>query len=143
MSEGKQHKFHTVMLVDDNEIDNLINQKMIEAADISAHIFTHSGARSAIEFLKNVEKLSEIVQNALPDVIFLDIDMPLMDGFQFLDEFEKMAESTKAHCKIIMLTSSINPQDVNKSKKYSYVKKYINKPLTQENLLKLKDDADF
>lgn len=130
-------KYYAVMLIDDNEIDNLINQKMIEAANITEHIFTHTGARSAIEFLRNIEKISKIAQDVLPDVIFLDIDMPLMDGFQFLDEFEKLTEDTKKKCKIVMLTSSINPQDVNKSKKYSYVKKYINKPLSQENLEKL------
>ncbi len=130
-------KFYTVMLIDDNEIDNLINQKMIEAANITEHIFTHTGARSAIEFLKNIEKVDDVAQQILPDVIFLDIDMPLMDGFQFLDEFDKLNDSTKAKCKIVMLTSSINPQDVNKSKEYSYVKKYINKPLSQENLEKI------
>jgi CheY-like chemotaxis protein len=133
----KKMKYYAVMLIDDNEIDNLINQKMIEAASITEHIFTHTGARSAIEFLRNIEKISKIAQDVLPDVIFLDIDMPLMDGFQFLDEFEKLNEDTKKKCKIVMLTSSINPQDVNKSKKYSYVKKYINKPLSQENLEKL------
>jgi CheY-like chemotaxis protein len=133
----KNMKYYAVMLIDDNEIDNLINQKMIEAANITEHIFTHTGARSAIEFLRNIEKISKIAKEVLPDVIFLDIDMPLMDGFQFLDEFEKLNEDTKKKCKIVMLTSSINPQDVNKSKKYSYVKKYINKPLSQENLEKL------
>ncbi len=130
-------KYQTVMLIDDNEIDNLINQKMIEAADIAQHIFTHTGAKSAIEFLKNISKLKNIASEVLPDVIFLDIDMPLMDGFQFLDEFEKLSDLTRKKCKIVMLTSSINPQDVNKSKKYDYVKKYINKPLSQSNLEKL------
>ena len=137
MAESSKTKYKAVMLIDDNEIDNLINQKMIEAADITENIYTHTGAKSAIEFLKNLEKLEEVGNDILPEVIFLDIDMPLMDGFQFLDEFDKLGSNTKEKCKIVMLTSSINPQDVNKSKKYDYVKKYINKPLSQQNLEKL------
>jgi CheY-like chemotaxis protein len=129
-------KYRTVMLIDDNEIDNLINQKMIEAASITENIYTHTGAKSAIEFLRNMEKL-DVAEKVLPDVIFLDIDMPLMDGFQFLDEFEKLTNTAKKKCKIVMLTSSINPQDFNRSKKYENVKLYLNKPLSHDSIIKL------
>ncbi|NOT77340.1 MAG: response regulator [Cyclobacteriaceae bacterium] len=129
-------KYRSVMLIDDNEIDNLINQKMIESASITEHIYVHTGAKSAIEFLRNMEKL-DLADKVLPDVIFLDIDMPLMDGFQFLDEFEKLSSSTKKKSKIVMLTSSINPQDFNRSKKYLNVKLYLNKPLNHESILAL------
>lgn len=63
--------------------------------------------------------------------------MPLMDGFQFLDEFEKLTNVAKNKCSIVMLTSSINPQDFNRSKKYPNVKLYLNKPLSHESIMKL------
>jgi CheY-like chemotaxis protein len=132
----KDKKYHTVMLIDDNEIDNLINQKMIEAANLTEIIYTCTVAKSAIEFLKNMEKI-DVAERILPDVIFLDIDMPLMDGFQFLDEFEKLSSMVKKKCKIVMLTSSSNPLDFNRSKKYINVKLFINKPLSQDSIAKL------
>lgn len=133
-------KHFSVLLIDDNEIDNLINQKMLEAADLSEHIYVCSSAKSAIEFLRNMEKLPYAAE-ILPDMIFLDIDMPLMDGFQFLDLFAKLREETRKKCEIIMLTSSINPSDISKSKSYEYVKRYINKPLSQKNLNELMQEA--
>jgi CheY-like chemotaxis protein len=137
MSKSTNTKFQAIMLIDDNEIDNLINQKMIEASGISEHIFVHSGAKSAIEFLKNMEKLFKAGAGFLPDIIFLDIDMPLMDGFQFLDEYEKMSEELKQHAQIVMLTSSLNPADMQKAKKNQYITKFLNKPLSSETLQKL------
>lgn len=138
MNQG--NKYYSVMLIDDNEIDNLINQKMIESAAICQHILVHTGARSAIEFLRNVEKLSGAILDAkklIPNIILLDIDMPLMDGFQFLEEFDKLSDVVKEDLKIVMLTSSMNPNDLSRAKKSKFVSKYLNKPLTIDSLLQL------
>jgi len=130
-------KFQSVMLIDDSEIDMLVNRKMIESSSISQHILIQSGARSAIEFLRNVEELNSTVSEAkklIPEIIFLDINMPIMDGFQFLDEFEKFSDLVKSSTKIVMLTSSSDPSDLNRAKKYKYVTNYLTKPLSFDNL---------
>jgi CheY-like chemotaxis protein len=137
---SQANKYYSVMLIDDNEIDNLINQKMIESAAICQHILVHTGARSAIEFLRNVEKLSGAITDAkklIPEIILLDIDMPLMDGFQFLDEFDRLSDIVKNDIKIVMLTSSMNPNDLSRAKKSKFVSKYLNKPLSIDSLLSL------
>lgn len=132
-------KYKTVMLVDDNEIDNLINQKMIEAYSFSEKILTHTGAKSALEYLKSIEIMAgDEVEKFLPEIIFLDIDMPLMDGFQFLEEYAILSKRTKDYIRIIMLTSSINPQDLSKSRKNDYIAQFFNKPLSVDTLEKIK-----
>ena len=93
---AEQHKYFAVMLVDDNEIDNIINSKMIESVDLAKFTYTHTSATSAIDFLKNILKLSTPEENKLPEYTFLDIDMPMMDGFQFLEEFSKLDERIKS-----------------------------------------------
>jgi CheY-like chemotaxis protein len=129
--------YKAVLLVDDNEIDNLINQKMIEASGITEKIFVNTSAKSALEFLKNLAVLGSFGKDFFPDLLFLDIDMPLMDGYQFLDEFEKLKEVIRKKITIIMLTSSINPHDERAAKRYPFVKKFLHKPLTKEMLQSL------
>lgn len=127
--------YRSVLLVDDNDIDNLINRKMLEAAGITSKIFVNTSAKSALEFLKNLFLIDDKKGSYLPELLFLDIDMPLMDGYQFLDEFGKLDQGIQDRVTIVMLTSSINPQDERRAKSYSYVKTFLHKPLSKEILL--------
>lgn len=119
-----------VMLVDDNEIDNIINEKIIESNQFADKILVRQTGQDALDYLKEHENND----NALPDIIFLDINMPIMDGFQFLDEFEKMHANIHAKCKVIMLSSSISPKDIDRAASRIHVKKYLNKPLNSRYL---------
>jgi CheY-like chemotaxis protein len=127
-------KYPSVMLIDDNEIDNFINQKMIEGCGFSANVYVHTSGKSALEFYGNLARTAGMPAELFPKVIFLDINMPIMDGFQFLDEFEKIAVKQSEPVKIVMLTTSINPIDIEKANKGKFVAKFLNKPLTQKHL---------
>lgn len=130
-------KYTGVMLIDDSEIDNFINSKMMEACNFAEHVYIHTSSKSALEFLKNIEKTGESANNLLPQVIFLDINMPIMDGLQFLAEFAKLKKRIISSCQVYMLTASQNPDDIEQAQKNHYVKRIIQKPLSESILKEL------
>ncbi len=118
-------RYPSVMLIDDNELDNFINKKLLENEHFAGAVTVHLSALNALEELKSMP------ENKLPDLIFLDIMMPHMDGFAFLDEFGKLDEKIKSHCKILMLSTSESFKDLNKANQNKYVYKFLNKPLSK------------
>jgi CheY-like chemotaxis protein len=131
-----QARYSTVMLIDDSEIDNFINQKMIEGFNFSDRIYVHTSSKSALEFLANFER-SHLPEDLIPEIIFLDINMPIMDGFQFAEEFQKSCPKTYDKVKIVFLTSSLNPVDQKRAMAVRGVYSFLNKPLGKDHLNKL------
>jgi len=121
-------KYNTVMLIDDNSLDNFINKKMIESNGFAEKVNTYQEAGEALRFIKTAPATE------WPEVIFLDIMMPEMDGFAFLDEFEKLPENQRSQIKIIMLSTSESFKDLNRANKNPFVRKFLNKPLTLQIL---------
>ena len=130
-------RYSTIMLVDDNEIDNLINLKMLEASNIAHRIYIYTSSLGALEYLKNLDREKNTIKEMIPEVILLDINMPIMDGFQFVEEYKRISTKIKNTCKIVMLTSSLNPSDEERSKKDQFIEDYLKKPLSEEQLDKL------
>jgi len=126
----------TVLLVDDNEIDNILNTKLIQIDSFAKHIIVKDSADEALEFLFNEFKINK----KIPELIFLDIRMPITDGFDFLESFETFHDNLKKNIKIIMLTSSLNEEDIMKANENKYVEMLLNKPLTIEALENLREN---
>ncbi|MBL0341050.1 MAG: response regulator [Bacteroidetes bacterium] len=123
-------KFKTVLLVDDNEIDNFINERIILSSKFSENVVVRNSADGALNYLR------EIVgqEDKIPQFIFLDLNMPVKDGFGFLEDFDKIDEKIRKSAKVIVLSSSISPEDINKASTNPFVFKYINKPLSEKYL---------
>lgn len=132
-------KIDLVMIVDDNDTDNFISKRIIEITKFAKAVEIRNSGKSALEFLEenenNVEKL--------PDLIFLDINMPIVDGFVFLYEFEKFNATLKNKCKVIILSSSDNKRDIDKIVNNDHVIKFITKPLTEKALNEVKTMSIF
>src|SRR6185436_6084296 len=123
-----------VMLVDDNETDNFISKRIIEITDFADRVEVKNSGKSALDYLAENQNSPE----NLPNIIFLDINMPVVDGFVFLYEFEKFRELVRTKCKVIILSSSDTQRDIDKIVNNNYVIKFITKPLTEASLEEIK-----
>jgi CheY-like chemotaxis protein len=118
-------RYPVVMLVDDNELDNFINKKLLENEKFADNVLVHQSAQSALDELKRLSP------DQLPKIIFLDIMMPHMDGFGFLEELNKVDDKIKSVCKVIMLSTSESFKDLNRANQSRLVYKFLNKPLNK------------
>jgi len=120
------------MLIDDSDIDNMVNKHILSRNNIAENILVFTTANDALVYLENNK--GETDPTIIPSVILLDINMPIMNGFGFLVEFEKMDKTLLEKITVIMLTSSVDPNDIRRSKEFTTVKSFISKPLSLEHL---------
>ena len=123
-----------VMLIDDNDTDNFISKRIIEITEFAERVEVKNSGQHALEYLSaHADDASQ-----LPSLIFLDINMPVMDGFMFLYEFENLPTTIREKSQVIILSSSDNKRDIDKIINNKSVIQYITKPLTQNVLEEIK-----
>ncbi len=121
---------HCAMLIDDDAPTNFFHREMLSQANFAHEILVFEQARRAIEYLLNEQRAG-----SLPDVIFLDLNMPGMDGWEFLDVYQKQVLPIYPNIRlIVMLTTSVNPDTREKAKNYQILDTFMTKPLTEEKL---------
>lgn len=123
--------FQKILLVDDDSVSNFLNEMALQDMNLSDEVHVSENGEEALDFI-NKQCRNGSVSNC-PDLIFLDINMPIMDGFQFLEALEKVPDLNKKPIKIVMLTSSNANKDLERAKKFN-IDGYIVKPLSEEKL---------
>ena len=122
-----------IALVDDDKIFQLTASKTIKATNLTDRVLQFENGEDALEYLKNNQDDLE----RLPDYIFLDINMPFVDGWMFLDDYKELKPKLAKRMTIYMVSSSIDPRDINRAKNHSEVSDYVIKPVTLERFIEL------
>lgn len=123
--------FNRVVVIDDDFVFRTCFEILLKSEDFSQDILQFENGQEALEAIQQWASDGE----RFPDLVFLDINMPMMDGWQFLDEIQKLPSEIRNELPIFVLSSSIDPRDLSRSGEYEEVMGYIAKPLTRENLL--------
>lgn len=137
-----EKKLNCVLLIDDDFATNFINKKIVQKANITSHIQVALNGKEAIDYLCNKGKFKSVETiNPQPELIFLDINMPVMDGWEFINAYKNLIpDEQKKKINIIMLTSSFNPADKAKADTIEeiadYRQKTLNAAILQEIMAK-------
>jgi CheY-like chemotaxis protein len=117
-----------LMLIDDSDIDLFIQQKIVEITSFADQISTFISPQEALDYLLQADP------EQIPELIFLDLNMPLMDGFEVLERMKNHPNALAANYQVVILTSSNSLKDKEKATNYPFVKGFISKPLSEESL---------
>lgn len=124
-----------VLVIDDDQINNIIFKKLSVITDFADEVVTYISAVDGLDYLQTLQKNNE----EPPSLIFLDIRMPIVNGWEFLEKFQYFKDQYFKDTSIYMLTSSSDQSDVNKAKNFPIVNDYIVKPLSVEALNEIKE----
>jgi CheY-like chemotaxis protein len=133
-----ENKLNCILLIDDDIATNFINKKIIQKANIIEHIQVALNGREAIDYLCNQGKF-ESIENKYPQpqLILLDINMPVMDGWEFIETYRNLDIANKENIVIVMLSSSFNPADKAKAESIPEISAFRQKPMSKEALLEI------
>jgi CheY-like chemotaxis protein len=128
-----KHKLNCVLVIDDDEPTNFFTQMILEESGCTNHIKVMQSGQEALDYLaKSKQAGSDASSYPSPDLILLDINMPAMDGWEFLDEYKKL--DVESRIIVVMLTTSLFPEDKLRAERIPEISGFENKPLTEEKL---------